>query len=1112
MDNSRKRIAVFVGQADEEYQSKFITGFIRGAFGYGMDVCVFSMYRKYQNTAGREKGEANIFSLFDPDMFDAAVILEDTIQTAGEADRLEEFLHKNFDKPVRVIEKDSKYFRSLFTDCRSGLIKLVSHLIEDHGCKDIAFLSGKKWHKHARERLKAVKDTLEQHGLDLPAKRIIYGDFWFQSGELCADTLLADEDGLPDAVVCANDAMAIGLCRAFEERGIRVPEDVKVASYDSTEDGRNSPKPVSSCIIPAEEFGSYTADVLNNRFAGRPSEPFSIGSSIFMGETCGCNPEIPCERTLRRSVWGTELSEEGFYSVNNSMAEDLMSQMNPDDFVGMLYSYAFQIKGAKSFHLCLEEWWQSIENIDMSRGSNGYPPRMIYAVRYNSSRLDGIAGLNETFETKKLLPGFTDSRDHPRALFFTPVCCEEDSFGYAAVEYDCPRSCDETYRRWITLVGRCLDHLRRNMALRYAEDQLDKLRSSKFAALNAAFEKMSDEERADFDTVGHILDENLFTYLFQPIVNTVNGDIYSYEALMRTASSRNVAPLSLIRYADMQSRLQEVERATFLNVLKIISEKRETLGGAKIFINSIPGVKLSKQDLKTVEEYLDKLSDVVIIELTEEAELNDEDLESVKELYRKHNIKIAVDDYGTGYSNVSNLLRYMPNYVKIDRELISDISNAPQKQHFVKEIINFCHDNGIMALAEGVETADELRTTIYLGADLIQGYYTGKPSSGFVPQIDEELRREIMTYHRELISGHAEQKYIAGKTNRVSLTALLRNNCSEIVVGRGPMIYKDITVFGAPGVKTNVHITIDPDYKGRLTLENVYLSNNRDRPCIDIGDNADVTLVIVGENTLHNSGIVVPASSKLAVEGDGNIRLELYSTSFCGIGNLPGAEAGELLFLQSGTVEVVSNGADGVCIGGGTGGRVDIRSGRYILEANAHICTGIGTLTGDADISVVNCNVSVDFNAAEGCGVGSVGGSSRITVNKSSLKVTADGTDISCVGTVHGSSADIRADVSGIYLSVSGVHAAGIGALEGSTDLAVDSTLVKIDASGEAAFAVGGKDTDSRLSFRRADVRWSVSNSFGVDCFASEDGFKIINSRGRFTANGQEIVRPVLPE
>ena len=91
----------------------------------------------------------------------------------------------------------------------------------------------------------------------------------------------------------------------------------------------------------------------------------------------------------------------------------------------------------------------------------------------------------------------------------------------------------------------------------------------------------------------------------------------------------------------------------------------------------------------------------------------------------------------------------MPDYVKIDRSLISDIDKNPQKQHFVKDIIKFAHDNDFMALAEGVETSEEMREVIYMGVDLIQGYYTARPAQEPLQYIDEEIRNEIITYGQE---------------------------------------------------------------------------------------------------------------------------------------------------------------------------------------------------------------------------------------------------------------------------------------------------------------------------------------------------------------------------
>ena len=1109
MSDRRKRIALFVGQADEDYQSSFISGFLSHAFLHDTDVCVFSMYHKYQDTAERENGDSNIFSLMQPKLFDAAVIMSDTIQTSNAADRIDQRLTQEFEeKPVLVIEKDSKNFPCIFSSCREPMIKLVSHLIEVHGFTDIAFLSGKKWHKHAQERVEAYREAMAMHGLEVPDDRVFYGDFWYHSGDLFADYLEALERSLPQAVVCANDAMAIGLCKAFEERGLRVPEDIAVVSYDSTYEGRTAPKFMTSAMIPAGEFGCYAADVIQDMLEGRESEPFYAEPELVIGETCGCTRDEPMH-SIRRDRWGTEISEEGFYSEYNSMDINLMAQTTLEEYVGAVYSYAFQLRGAESFHLCLSSYCKYMgQTAKINLSNDGYPEKMIYAVRYNRDRKDGIADLEKTFSTSELLPGLWDERDCPRAVFFTPVFCESICFGYSAVEYGtAARSYDGVYRSWMRTVCNGLESLRRLMTAEIASDQLSKMRNNKFVSSGAVYESMNDEERADYGLVTKILDNNLFTYHFQPIVDTVDGSIYSYEALMRSAAERSLPPLSIIKYAEMQNRLTDVESDTFLNVLRIADRSRVELGNAKIFINSIPGIRISGHTSDLIEELLKKLSKKIVVELTEEAELGDSDLDRLKALFRKLDVEIAVDDYGTGYSNVSNLLRYMPNYVKIDRALLSDIQNKPQKQHFVKEIINFCHDNNIKALAEGVETSAELRMVIQLGADYVQGFYTGKPAPAFVGEIDPKVRNEIMTYRKEHLDGVADRAYIAGKTNRVAVSSVLRHNCNEIIIGRGEMVYKEITVRGTPGAKTDVHIDIEAGYVGVLTLENVYLSNDRRRPCIRLGENVRLTIRVIGDNHLKNSGIIVPETSRLEIVGDGNLKIESGANEYYGIGNTPDKAHGKLVFDQEGCIDIVANGAHGTCIGSGLGGVIRIKRGRYILESGGQGGVCIGSLTGDTDIKIKNCNLSVEAVERLGVGIGSIDGSAKVNITTTTLRISGNGTELAGIGTLGGGPSVTDMRDSSVTVHISAERATAIGSLGGSTKLTADSVGMRIQNAGREALSFGGYSEDIKVDLNRCDVKSSVSSDQSADCFAKQDDFVICNSRVAFLLNDRPIER-----
>lgn len=243
-----------------------------------------------------------------------------------------------------------------------------------------------------------------------------------------------------------------------------------------------------------------------------------------------------------------------------------------------------------------------------------------------------------------------------------------------------------------------------------------------------------------------LIEKNLFSYHFQPIVNAKNGEVFAYEALMRTDSSIGMSPHDILEAAKEYNRLYDIEKATMFNVMEHFANNKDKFGDKKVFINTIPGHFLSDEDLDTlIEKHKDNMSRF-LFELTEQDTVPDDELYKIKKLSgaSDHN-PIAIDDYGTGHSNIVNLMRYSPHIIKIDRFLITDIHKNQNKQHFVRSTIEFAKLNNIMVLAEGVETSNELHTLIDLGVDYIQGFYTGRPAPEPILSISEEIRQEIIS-------------------------------------------------------------------------------------------------------------------------------------------------------------------------------------------------------------------------------------------------------------------------------------------------------------------------------------------------------------------------------
>lgn len=894
MGRTNKRIAILCGQPDEEFQKLFIEGFEEQAFKCGYDVLVFAMYLKFQDSKPDETGDSNIFNLINGNMFDGIVVLGDTIQTPGVKDAFDERISKTSDCPVIYVDSESKIFPSVNLPHYGGIVRTIEHLIFDHGLKDIAFITGKEWHAHSKERLQAYLDTMEKYGLPVKEDRVFYGDFWYPSGISIAESFIKEGKPLPEAFACANDYMAIGVASALERNGIKVPGDVAVIGYDSVAEGRTSPVPITSVYLPVRQYGNYTAQMIISLSNGGKLREFIPEHEFFLGASCGCHCESVVPKVMLRPSWKTELYSHPFFTLDNRFLETLYVQDTLKDILDVIVSYTHHLGNCRSIRLCLNEEW--VEG-GFTNERTTYSDRIYEVIDYKNGTKDNAVFFDRSFPVEDILPELHEPHDKPGLYLFVPVHFDERCFGYGVLDYSgIINELDLTYMFWFKFIRLTFDVLRRRtlfmntkstvetikyidpltghynyeglvnrtcrfisgdtgvnitfiavdisglgvinsklgrregdkvivefsklltessgednfygrlgndefvIAVRWHDDtddsvdniirrlgeNLDRYNSARDNPIEFTYgyssgkasnsndienlintavsnkngnktknrkvlvsTTFSEEEKKLASRIEDILNNNKFDYHFQPIVETGKGNIFAYEALMRPISDPYIAPPVIIEYAERMGRIEEVERYTFMNVLDIIESRPEVFAGKKVFINSLPGIKVNEKYRSDLIDRITALSGKVVIELTEHHEIDDITLSNMKEEYRKNGLEIAIDDYGTGYSNIVNLLRYMPDYVKIDRMLTAGIEDNPQKQHFVSEIVQFAHENNFKILSEGVETSAELETCIRLGADLVQGYYTARPEKEIIPELPSTKREEIYRYYEK---------------------------------------------------------------------------------------------------------------------------------------------------------------------------------------------------------------------------------------------------------------------------------------------------------------------------------------------------------------------------
>ncbi|HEY3775725.1 MAG TPA: bifunctional diguanylate cyclase/phosphodiesterase [Solirubrobacteraceae bacterium] len=228
------------------------------------------------------------------------------------------------------------------------------------------------------------------------------------------------------------------------------------------------------------------------------------------------------------------------------------------------------------------------------------------------------------------------------------------------------------------------------------------------------------------------------TIVAQPIVDISRGEVHAYEALARFEAGTTSSPLHWFALADELDARDQLELACLRAALDRFCERPP---GTSLSVN-ISGSLLA--DPRT-HALLAKHEDLhgLIIELTENSVVDDTSGLTVHigELSAR-GAQIALDDMGAGYSGLTQMMTVRPDYLKLDRGLISGIDADPDRAALVAAMLSYAGHTGGRLVAEGVETEAELETLRGLGVTLIQGFYLGRPGPGWPVPDRAAARRE----------------------------------------------------------------------------------------------------------------------------------------------------------------------------------------------------------------------------------------------------------------------------------------------------------------------------------------------------------------------------------
>jgi EAL domain-containing protein (putative c-di-GMP-specific phosphodiesterase class I) len=232
------------------------------------------------------------------------------------------------------------------------------------------------------------------------------------------------------------------------------------------------------------------------------------------------------------------------------------------------------------------------------------------------------------------------------------------------------------------------------------------------------------------------------SFAFQPIVDTRARRVVAFEALVRgphnqTAASvfEQVSAVDLPRF-DQVCRVKAVALVHRLGL------------GRNLNLNIIPnGAMTPEESIQSTVEAANRANlplDCVVLEFAEGQVIEDRTrFAEIVQLYRGMGFKLAIDDFGAGYSGLNLLADFQPDQIKLDKELIKDIASRGPRQVIVRALIQVCKDLGIDLVAEGVETNQEFQWLASEGIWLFQGYLFARPGFECFPPVQYEALPQV---------------------------------------------------------------------------------------------------------------------------------------------------------------------------------------------------------------------------------------------------------------------------------------------------------------------------------------------------------------------------------
>ncbi len=471
-----RNIAVLMGLINMENQKQIMDGMIDAIKETEDNVYIFTNHSSRQNNKESAQGAYQVMELPNFEYFDGAIVALDTITYSPTASYVLDKLRKS-GIPFITLNKKVEGYSCLACSSFDAQYKVVEHMIKAHDCKEFIYLRGRDGNPEADIRYQAFLKALEDYQLTLKEENLYVGNFTLESGIHAAVKM--HERGLQaDAIICANDSMAVGVLEYFKMVGVKVPEDIRLTGFDNSETATYSEPAITSIDKNPHELGYCSIHQILGMLDGEASQDMNVVPVVSCRESCGCGESYQIDvdklkyKYIQLDIYTNHLAE-----MINGNLEEFSSLQTPEEVVAVIEKSIHRIS-LKNFYLCLcdrEKVFALPEsnmgsNIDLMQVNTDYTERIDMPLAYENGNITTY----KSFPKGMVLPEEIRRKEKGGSYYVvTPIYFQNCCYGYTVSGNDKLALKNTLYYSWLTNIGVAYENIRKRMLLQDAVVRLN---------------------------------------------------------------------------------------------------------------------------------------------------------------------------------------------------------------------------------------------------------------------------------------------------------------------------------------------------------------------------------------------------------------------------------------------------------------------------------------------------------------------------------------------------------------------------------------------------------------------------------------------------------------